>query len=131
VFEIELLFIIRASHAVCVFEFFAPFAIFTSPLNVFIPEPLLMDFEIILLVVFGARWYIFPPVSCVCPSPANARDCTSPWAPSSISITAGYFILVFEPMLQSSHFISPFLYTFAFFVTRLYMFSAQFCTVVY
>jgi hypothetical protein len=54
-------------------------------------------------VVFGAMWWIFPPASWCCPSPAKAIESTSPWARSPISQMAGYFIVSFEPRFPSTH----------------------------
>ena len=54
-------------------------------------------------VVFGATWTTLPPASWCWPSPAKATERISPWAPGSISQTAGYFIVSFEPRLPSTH----------------------------
>jgi hypothetical protein len=64
-------------------------------------------------------WTIFAPASWCWPSWAYATDRTSPFAPSPISHTAGYFIVTLEPMLPSIHSIVAFFYATARLVTRL------------
>ena len=67
------------------------------------PPPREIDFEVITEVVLGAMCVILAPASWCWPSPANAIESTSPCAPGSLRMTAGYFIVSFEPRLPSTH----------------------------
>ena len=69
--------------------------------------------------VCGAQWTIFDPASWCWPSPANATDSVSPRECSPIRYTAGYFMVIFEPMLPSIHSMVPPASTVARLVTRL------------
>src|SRR3954467_6637136 len=82
-------------------------------------------------VVFGAACTILAPASWGWPPPAKAIDSTSPWARSPIRYTDGYFIVSFEPRLQSTHSTVASVSATARLVTRLKTFCDQFCTVVY
>src|SRR5207244_12424568 len=67
------------------------------------PVPFETDFERICEVVCGARCVTLAPASSCIPSLAKATERISPRAPGSISRTAGYFIVTFEPRLPSTH----------------------------
>src|SRR4030088_1039501 len=81
-------------------------------------------------VVFGATWMIFAPASWCWPAPAKAIDRTSPWARSPIRYTLGYFMVSFEPRLQSTHSTVASSCKNARLGTRLNTLVDQFCTVV-
>ena len=73
---------------------------------------------------------IFEPVSWFWPSPAKATERVSPRACSPISQTAGYFMVTLEPMLPSTHSMTPPCSTVVRLVTRLYTLFDQFWIVV-
>src|SRR3954465_265047 len=85
------------------FEPCAPLATSSSPRYDERPPSFEIDLAKMFDVVFGALWMILPPASWCWPAPANAIDRISPWARSPIRYTDGYFIVSFEPRLQSTH----------------------------
>ncbi len=93
--------------------------------------PMLIDFEMMLLVVSSAAWIIFAPVSWCWPSLASAMEITSPRALRPFRTTPGYFIVRRLPMLQSIHFTSASSWARPRLVTRLKTLFDQFCTVMY
>src|SRR6266496_5898564 len=97
----------------------APRLMRTSPRYEARPVPLETDFERIWDVVYGARCVTLAPASRCIPLLANATERISPRAPGSISRTAGYFIVTFEPRLPSTHSMVASWYAAARLVTRL------------
>src|SRR5689334_15143889 len=75
----------------------------TSPRYEVRPPAFEIDLDVIVEVVLGAACTILPPASWCCPLPANATLSTSPLAPGSIRKTEGYFIVICEPRLPSTH----------------------------
>src|SRR6185437_15770973 len=67
------------------------------------PPFLEIDFDVITDEVLGAMWVILPPASWFWPWPAKAIESTSPCAPSPFRSTAGYFMVICEPRLPSTH----------------------------
>src|SRR3954471_19306009 len=108
----------------------APLATSSRPRYEDRPPSFEIDLAKMFDVVFGAAWMIFPPASWCWPSPANAIDRISPWARSPMRYTDGYFIVSFEPRLQSTHSTVASVSAIARFVTRLKTFVDQFWTVV-
>src|SRR5262249_6078037 len=90
-----------------------------------------MDLDTMVLDVLGAAWIILAPASWCWPLPANAIDSTSPCAPGSSMYTLGYFCVILEPRLPSTHSIVALPYATARLVTRLYTLFDQFWIVVY
>src|SRR5690606_35206880 len=82
-------------------------------------------------VVSGATWTILAPASWCWPSPAKAMERTSPWAPGSMSQTAGYFMVRRLPRLPSTHSMVALRYATARLVTRVKTLFDQFWMVVY
>src|SRR3954466_4612739 len=119
-----------ASQTTVDFEPVAPLATSRSPRYDDRPPSLEIDLAKMLDVVFGAACTILAPASWCWPSPAKAIDSTSPWARSPIRYTDGYFIVSFEPRLQSTHSTVASVSATARLVTRLKTFCDQFCTVV-
>src|SRR4029077_19639502 len=89
-----------------------------------------IDLEKIEDEVRGAPWMILPPASWCCPSPAKAIERISPWLSGPSRWIGGYFIVSFEPRLQSTHSIVAFSCATARLVTRLKTFCDQFWTAV-
>src|SRR5439155_3863753 len=108
----------------------APLATSSRPRYEERPPSLEIDLAKMFDVVFGAAWMTLPPASWCWPAPANAIDRISPWARSPIRYTDGYFIVSFEPRLQSTHSTVASRSAIARLVTRLKTFVDQFCTVV-
>src|SRR3954451_15559534 len=119
-----------ASHTTLDFEPCAPLATSSRPRYDERPPSLEIDLAKMLDVVFGAACTILAPASWCWPSPAKAIDSTSPWARSPIRYTDGYFIVSFEPRLQSTHSTVASVSATARLVTTLKTFCDQFCTVV-
>src|SRR5690625_3314306 len=84
------------------------------------------DLDTIELEVFGAMWTILAPESWCWPSAANASDSVSPLACSPINQIAGYFMVILDPMLPSTHSMVAPSAAVARFVTRLYTLPDQF-----
>src|SRR5918997_2134920 len=91
----------------------------SSPRYELRPPSLEMDLDVMTELVFGAMCVILPPASWWWFLPANAMDRTSPCAPSPFRITAGYFMVICEPRLPSTHSIVAFFSATARLVTRL------------
>src|SRR5438874_6286507 len=72
-----------------------------------------------------------PPASCNWPAPAKATDRMSARARLPSRYTAGYFMVIFEPRLPSTHSTVASSYATARLVTRLYTLFDQFWMVVY
>src|SRR4051812_37118971 len=81
----------------------APFATSSRPRYEDRPPSFEIDLAKMFDVVFGAAWMILPPASWCWPLPANAIDRISPCARSPIRYTDGYFMVSFDPRLQSTH----------------------------
>src|SRR3954467_14733666 len=92
-----------ASHTTFEREPWAPFATSSRPRYEERPPSFEIDLAKMFDVVFGAAWMIFPPASWCWPLPANAIDRISPCASSPMRYTLGYFMVSFEPRLQSTH----------------------------
>src|SRR3954454_20000959 len=92
-----------ASQTTLDFEPCAPLATSSRPRYDERPPSLEIDLAKMFDVVFGAAWTIFAPASWCWPLPAKAMLRTSPWARSPIRYTLGYFMVSFEPRLQSTH----------------------------
>src|ERR687886_2213838 len=97
----------------------APLATSSRPRYEDRPPSLEIDLAKMFDVVFGAAWTILPPASWCWPWPANAIDRISPCASSPMRYTLGYFIVSFEPRLQSTHSTVARSWAIARFVTRL------------
>src|SRR3954471_7552792 len=108
----------------------APFATSSRPRYEERPPSFEIDLAKMFEVVRGAAWMILPPASWCWPLPANAIDRISPCASSPRRYTLGYFIVSFEPRLQSTHSTVAFSCAMARLVTRLKTFCDQFWTVV-
>src|SRR6266702_4470126 len=115
-----------ASQRTLDFVWCAPGLTRTRPRYEARPVPFETDFERIWEVVCGARCVTLAPASWCMPSLAKATERISPRAPGSISSTAGYFMVTFEPRFPSTHSIVASRYAAARFVTRLYTFLDQF-----
>src|SRR3954454_18033069 len=117
-----------ASQTTFDFEPWAPLATSSRPRYEERPPSLEIDLAKIFDVVLGAAWTILPPASWCWPLPANAIDRISPWARSPMRETLGFFIVGFEPRLQSPHSTVASVSARARLVTRLNTFDDQFCT---
>ena len=107
-------------------QFFAEPDMCTSPLYDALPSETLTDFERMLEVVPSARCIILAPVSWCCPELARAMEMTSPLARSPRRTTAGYFMVIPLPILQSTHLICASSSAIPRLVTRLKTLSDQF-----
>src|SRR3954447_14086627 len=119
-----------ASQTTFDFEPCAPLATSSRPRYDERPPSLEIDLAKMFEVVRGAAWMILPPASWCWPWPANAIDRISPCASSPMRYTLGYFMVSFEPRLQSTHSTVAFSCAIARLVTRLKTFCDQFWTVV-
>src|SRR3954470_12434012 len=108
----------------------APLATSSRPRYEDRPPSFEIDLAKMFDVVSGAAWMILPPASWCWPLPANAIDRISPCARSPIRYTEGYFMVSFEPRLQSTHSTVASDSARARLVTRLKTLPDQFCTVV-
>src|SRR5881398_2898962 len=119
-----------ASHLTLDLLWCEPGCTCTSPRYDVRPPPRATDLLMIEDDVCGAACTILAPASWCWPSPAKAIDSTSPWARSPIRYTDGYFIVSFEPRLQSTHSTVASCSATARLVTRLNTLVDQFWTVV-
>src|SRR3954471_20822230 len=119
-----------ASQTTLDFEPCAPLPTSSRPRYEDRPPSLEIDLAKMFVVVFGAAWTILPPASWCWPVPAKAIDRISPCARSPIRYTLGYFMVSFEPRLQSTHSTVASSSARARLVTRLKTLPDQFCTVV-
>src|SRR4051794_13714434 len=110
---------ISASQTTFDFEPTAPLFTCSRPRYELRPPSLEMDFDVITEDVLGATCVILPPASWCWFLPAKAIDSTSPCAPSPFRITAGYFIVICDPRLPSTHSMVAFRSATARLVTRL------------
>src|SRR5437588_10476082 len=94
---------VRASQTTVGRDPTAPLLTWSSPRYEDRPPSLEIDLDVITEDVCGAACVILPPASWCWPLPANAIESTSPRAPSPFRITAGYFIVICEPRLPSTH----------------------------
>src|SRR3954453_14052136 len=81
----------------------APLATSSRPRYELRPPSFEIDLAKMFDVGFGAAGMILPPASWCWPLPAKAIDRISPCASSPMRYTLGYFMVSFEPRLQSTH----------------------------